>query len=330
MGKISDIVFKTRCLIRWARKFIKLDLWQMNLAELGHKKSRLLKDVKVIIMTIQTFAERAIGFQSVALSYFCTLAFVPFIAVAFVVTNGFGLAEKLEKLLLSLDIGQDLIETLLRSSERIISSATNDIFGLVSALTFIWLIIWMMMRVEKVFNNVWGVRNPSRSFFKSLGIDIAIMITAPFIVVMLYSGTIVYSHILDLIPKWSGVSDVISSFVGWVIAAAVTVMILSVMFKFIPAAKVHYKFALKAAVISGIAFTILQYLYLETQVFVMKQNAVYGTIAAIPLFMMWLRFGWLIILYGAQFSYSFQTVEGLDSDMEIEAAIRKQKPLEEV
>ena len=33
---------------------------------------------------------------------------------------------------------------------------------------------------------------------------------------------------------------------------------------------------------------------------------------ALPLFMMWLRFGWLIILYGAQFSYSFQTVEGME------------------
>ena len=34
-----------------------------------------------------------------------------------------------------------------------------------------------------------------------------------------------------------------------------------------------------------------------------------GAVAALPLFMMWLRFGWLVILYGAQFSYSFQTIE---------------------
>ena len=37
-------------------------------------------------------------------------------------------------------------------------------------------------------------------------------------------------------------------------------------------------------------------------------NAVYGAVAALPLFMMWLRYGWLIILYGAQFSYSFQMI----------------------
>ena len=41
---------------------------------------------------------------------------------------------------------------------------------------------------------------------------------------------------------------------------------------------------------------------------VVKLNAVYGAVAAIPLFMIWLRIGWLIILYGAQFSFSFQKV----------------------
>ena len=157
-----------------------------------------------------------------------------------------------------------------------------------------------------------------------------ILILSPFVILILYSGTIVYSHILDLFPKWMGVSDAISSLLGWVIAAAVTVMIFSAMYKFIPAAKVEYRYALKSAMLAGVAFTILQYLYLETQVMVMRQNAVYGTIAAIPLFMMWLRYGWLIILLGAQISYSFQTVDGLETDNEIEDAIKNHKQVEEI
>lgn len=329
MGKLGEIIFKIRCLVRWVRRFITEDIWHMDITDLGKAKAKLVKDVKIVYLTLQLFAERAIGFQSVALSYFCAMAFVPFIAVAFAVTGGFGLGDKLKTMLMSLDVGKELIQTLLEASDKIIASATNGVFGLISAMMFVWLVIWMMMRVEKVFNNVWGVRNPDRSFFKSLGIDLLIMILSPFIIIVLYSGTIVYSHILDLFPKWMGVSDAISSFLGWVITAAVAVMIFSAMYKFIPAAKVQYRFALKSAIFSGVAFTVLQYLYIETQVFVMRQNAVYGTIAAIPLFMMWLRFGWLIILLGAQVSYSFQTVVGLDSDQEIEDAIKKKKPVEE-
>ena len=53
----------------------------------------------------------------------------------------------------------------------------------------------------------------------------------------------------------------------------------------------------------------VQYLYLETQVMVAKTSAVYGALAAIPLFMIWLNLGWTIILYGAELSYAFQNVD---------------------
>ena len=80
------------------------------------------------------------------------------------------------------------------------------------------------------------------------------------------------------------------------------------MYKWIPAAKVKYRYALRAAIIAGIAFTALQYIYIETQLMVTRINAVYGVIAVIPLFMLWLRYVWLIIIYGAQVSNSFQTI----------------------
>ena len=67
--------------------------------------------------------------------------------------------------------------------------------------------------------------------------------------------------------------------------------------------------ALSAAAISSLAFTIVQYLYLETQMFVSRMNAVYGVFAAIPLFMVWLNIGWFIVLLGSELSYVFQNVD---------------------
>ena len=130
-----------------------------------------------------------------------------------------------------------------------------------------------------------------------------------------FVGTVVYSHVLDLIPNSIGITDTIKSLLSWVIFGGIVIMTLSAMYKFIPATYVEYRFALKAALWAGIAFTVLQYLYLETQMMVTNLNAVYGAVAALPLFMMWLRFGWLVILYGAQFSYSFQTLDEADRAM---------------
>ena len=306
MGWFGDIIFKIKTYIRWLSKFFGHDIWHFNMEDLSKANARFIRDLKVVINAFKNFADEKLGFQSVALSYFCTLAVVPLVAVSFAVTSGFGLEHVLRDALYSADINQTVIDTIMNSASNIIDASKSGVFGVITALSFVWLVIWMMNRVEKVFNNVWHVRKPQRKALKSYGMDILIMILIPFVVLLFFAGTVVYSHVLDLIPNSIGISDKIKSFLGWLIFAGVAVMLLSVMYKFIPATKVEYRFALKAALWAGILFTILQYLYLETQVLVTSINAVYGAVAALPLFMMWLRFGWLIILYGAQFSYTFQ------------------------
>ena len=319
MDWFDNISFKIKSYVRWAKKFFGHDIWQFNLDEFSKAKARLIRDIKVIIDAMHNFASEKIGFQSVALSYFCTMAAVPLVAVSFAITSGFGLENVLRDALYSADINQTVIDTLMASATNIISASKSGVFGLITALSFVWLVIWMMNRVEKVFNNVWHVRKPRRKALKSYGIDIIIMILIPFIVLIFFAGTVVYTHVLDLIPNSIGITDKVTSLLGWVIFGGVAVMTLSAMYKFIPAIHVEYRHALKAALWAGIAFTILQYLYLETQVLVTNINAVYGAVTALPLFMMWLRFGWLIILYGAQFSYSFQTVEQKDRERAAES-----------
>jgi len=284
---------------------------------LTKSKARLLKTYAIISKAMKTFKVRKIGFQSVALAYFCAMAVVPLLAVVFFLAGGFGLNDMLREALME-NIGQNqrLVADIMKAADNIIETARSGLFGLVSALAFVWMVIWMMNRVEVVFNNVWNVSRRKRKIYKSLAVDIAIMATIPFLILMFSSGAVVYSHALDVIvPNNIGFSDNIKSFLGWLVFAAIAVMTLSAMYKYIPSTYVNYGCALRAAAIAGVAFTMLQYLYLETQVLVTRINAVYGALAMVPLFLMWLRFSWLIILYGAQFSYSFQTVKEVEKSL---------------
>ena len=104
---------------------------------------------------------------------------------------------------------------------------------------------------------------------------------------------------LKFLPKFLG-------YLGFYVIVTFT---LSAMYKFIPATEVKYKYALRSAAISAFAFVIFQYLYLETQVFVARMNTVYGVLAAIPLFLVWMNFSWQIIIYGAELTYSFQNIK---------------------
>ena len=198
-------------------------------------------------------------------------------------------------------------------ADNIINTAMSSGVGLVSSLLFLWVVIWMMMSVERVFNNVWKVHK-SRNLFKRISFYLLVLVIAPFIVMLFFSGSISYTNLFDTMDWGILHVEEVRDIVAWLLFYAVATLTFSAMYKFIPNYKVRYSHALRAALVSGLAFTLLQYLYLETQLFVTRLNAVYGALAAIPLFMFWLNIGWFIILFGAELSYAFQNVDNFNLD----------------
>ncbi|MGM9786597.1 MAG: YihY/virulence factor BrkB family protein [Candidatus Cryptobacteroides sp.] len=294
--------------------FLKNEIWTLDNEELSKAKARFVKYTKVVLITFKTFSAEKIGFQAAALSFFCTMSAVPIVAVAFAVTGGLGLGDKLKELLyMYFSNSQETIDLLLGFADNIITTAQTSTIGLISALLFLWVVIWMMMSVERVFNSVWQVRK-SRNVFKRLSIYIAMLFIAPFIVMIFFSGSYVFDELLEYIGLNVAAFTAFKTLLKWILSGVVAILIFSAMYKFIPNVDVKYSEALRAASLSGAAFTIMQYLYVETQMFVTRLDAVYGAFALIPLFMVWLNVGWNIILIGSELSYAFQNVDSYNID----------------
>lgn len=291
------------------KNFFKNDIWELELEELSKAKARFIKYVKVMMITIRTFSSEKIGFQAVALSFFSTMAVVPFVAIAFAITDGFGLAERLKELLYGyFQNSQQIIDTILGFAQNIINTAQSSAVGLVSALLFAWIVIWMMMSVERVFNNVWRVQK-SRNLFRRISVIIAMLFVSPFVIMVFFGGSFIYSHALSYLGLDVESFSTIKTMLTWVLFSILAIFTFSAMYKFIPNVEVEYSNALRAAVPSGIAFSAMNYLYLETQVMVTRLNGIYGAFAAVPMFMIWVNIGWFIILIGAELSYAFQHVD---------------------
>lgn len=300
---------KLRHRTRRLKRFIKDDIWTLELEELSKARARFVKYLKVMMITIKTFSSEKIGFQAVALSFFSTMSVVPFVAIVFAITGGFGLADKLKEFLYGyFNNSQQIIDTVLGFAQNIIDTAQSSAVGLVSALLFVWIVIWMMMNVERVFNNVWRVQK-SRNIIKRLSVIIAMLFVSPFVVIVFFGGSVVYSHALSYLGLDMASLTAFKTILTWALFGVIAVFTFSAMYKFIPNYDVNYSDALRAAVYSGIAFTLMQYLYLETQVFMTRLNGIFGVFAAIPLFMVWINIGWFIILIGAELSYAFQHVD---------------------
>jgi membrane protein len=296
------------------KSFLRDDIWELELEELSKARARFIKYMKVLIITIKTFSAEKIGFQAVALSFFSTMSVVPFIAIVFAVTGGLGLADKLETLLYSyFENSQQTIDFIIKAAGNIIETSLGGGMGLVSGLLFVWIVVWMMLSVERVFNNVWKVRK-SRNIFKRVSYILAMLMIAPFVMIAFFSGNIMYSHLLQSIGLAPESFGILKTFISWTLFALIVTFTFSAMYKFIPNAYVKYGNALIAAIPAAIAFTLVNYLYLETQVLVTRLNAVYGVFAAVPLFMVWINVGWYIILIGSELSYAFQHVDNYNID----------------
>ena len=291
------------------------EIWELNTEELSKYKSRLLRHTKVVIITIINFGRQNLGGQAVALSFFSTMAFVPFVAVIFTITRGFGLEPFLLKLLYNNIEGENqlIIEKIMGFANNIIETAKTGPYGLISFLVFVWLVIWLLICVENSFNKIWKVEK-KRKIQKRFAVNIAILLISPFLIILFLSMSWIVTK--GFSPSFNNLPFIseIGSLISWGIFYLISVAVFSIMYKFIPRTKVQLGSAIQAAFISGLAFTIIQYLYMETQIFVSRLNAVYGIFAAIPLFMVWINIAWFVILIGSEISYAFQTVDTLNNN----------------
>ena len=313
MRLFKDIVWWIRKQVKRARvlagyivRFLTHDLWQFdeNLHNLSKWKTRLITDLKVILILILSFSKRRIAFQATALAFRTILALVPFIAVVLFGLSQFGFDGYLEGFILSHVHQQGIVEMVLSAARKLVATSTTGLFGFISCFSFFWILIWMMLRTIAVFDNVWGnIRK--RSFGRNFIAVIILLILMPLMLLIFVGGFLMLGRVIDFVIPGD---PAIKHFLNWFTLGAITVLILSLMYTYIPSVKVRYRYALRAALFSGAVFTLIEYVYFGSQSFLSGQSVVYGYFAAIPLFMIWLNMGWTVILFGAELTYAIQAV----------------------
>ena len=300
---------RIRDLIHILVKFLTKDLWALDFSELSAARKQAIKSLQAIIFTARDFGRQRVGREAIALSWFTTLAFVPMIAVILFISNGFGFDQYLyDTLTASFPTSTQLVQVIIDYAKNMIKATENGAFGWISFLSFVWTVVWLMINIEIAFNRIWRVRVP-RKLWRRLAAYLAIMFVTPFVLILLFSGWAWYARFIGLLQGRLGAFDFITTNMFWLAFYGVVVLALSVMYKFIPHAKVRYGSALKAALIVGVVFVAIQLFYMGTQVMVIRLGAVYGALAFIPLFMVWLNLCWQTILFGAELSRGYTLVD---------------------
>ncbi len=314
-------------LYNWLVKFVSEDIWHLNLQDFSRQSAKLLKYLKIAIITFKEIGSIKLGLYAVSLSFFTVMALVPFIAVAFAVTGGLGLDDTLHNLLLvSTGDNKEFMQYLIGFANNIVESSTKDIFGIISFIIFTGTVLWVMLNVEQAFNTIWKIER-GRSISKRLLYYLGILAVVPLIIVTFLSLSQYFTKALD--STGGGILKEAGLFVQFSVFYSIIILTFTVMYKYIPSVKVKLGAAFWAAVIAGSVFVGMQYLYMGTQIFVTRLNAVYGAFAALPLFLIWVNVSWTIILIGAEISHANQYVDSYKSTsgQELEKEVQKRLKL---
>lgn len=311
---MKDLIEEIKEFYQWTVKFVTDDIWHLNLDDFGRAKSKLIKYLKVAIITVKEAAINHLGLYAFSLSFFTTMAMVPFAAVAFAVTDGFGLKDTLQSMLLEyFSENKEIVQLIIGFAENIVTISQQDAFGIISLVFFIGTILWLILKVETCFNVIWKAER-GRSLAKRFLYYLGILIVAPLVITMFLSVTLVFTNTMNTLGFDFQYFRMAGFLIRWLVFYGIIALFFTILYKYVPNVKVKFSAAFFAALISAGVFVGWQYLYMETQLLVSRLNTVYGAFAAIPLFLMWMNVSWTIILVGAEISHAYQYEELYTSD----------------
>jgi len=184
------------------------------------------------------------------------------------------------------------------------------IAGIGLALLF-WSVIKVLGHIEGSFNEIWEIKTP-RSFGRKFSDYLSIMLISPILVIMSSSVTVFITTQIKLITEKIALLGFFSPLIFFTLKFlpyCIIWILFTMIYIIMPNTRVSFKSGLISGVIAGTIYQILQGLYIFFQVGVARYNAIYGSFAALPLFLIWLQLSWFIVLFGAEISYANQNVD---------------------
>lgn len=303
---MKDLIEEIQEFHTWFVKFITKDIWHLNIDDFGKAKKKFIKYLKVALITVKEAGINHLGLYAFSLSFFSTMSLVPFVAVAFAITDGFGLKDNLQEMLLEyFSNNKEIVQLVIQFAENIVTISQQDAFGIVSLGFFIGTILWLILNVEKCFNLIWKAER-GRSIAKRFLYYFGVLAIAPLLITIFLSLSLMFTKTFDAYNFNIQWLESAGFLIKWGSFYGIMTLFFTIIYKYIPNVKVKFPAAFFAALIAALAFVVWQYLYVETQVFVSRMNTVYGAFAAIPLFLVWMNVSWTIILIGAELSHAYQ------------------------
>lgn len=295
-------------------KLLKIDnyLWETDIYAQSPLRALPIKAFRIAYVVIRDMLDGQLTLRAMSLVYTTLLSLVPLIAVSFSVLKGFGVHNQIEPILLNLlaPLGDKSIEI----TQKIIGFVENIKVGVLGSLglfLLLYTVVALIQKIERSFNYTWHVTRV-RPITQRLSDYLSVVLVGPVLIfsAMGITATVTGAEFVQTLSQIEPFGKLIG-FVGTMLPYMLVIVAFTFIYTFVPNVKVKIKSALVGALVAGVLWESMGWIFASFVVNSTKYTAIYSAFATLIMFMIWLYLSWLILLVGASIAFYHQHPEHL-------------------
>ena len=295
--------------------FMRVGIWRIRAKDLSRKKYFFIKQLRILLLATRGFTKDKCPLNASALTFYSILSIVPIVAMAFGIAKGFGFQMFLEKQLLQKFHGQEeVMNRVVAFAHSLLENTKGGMMAGIGIVFLLWTVIKLLSHIELSFNDIWDIKK-SRTYGRKFSDYLSIMLFSPILFFLSSSVTVYITTRITVITQKVALIGMLSPVIFFMLKL-IPYCLIWILFVFMyilmPNTKVKFSSGMIAGVMAGTIFQIVQGAYVNFQVGMARYNAIYGSFAALPLFLIWIQLSWMIVFFGAEISFAYQYVDTYD------------------
>ncbi len=277
---------------------------RLDVRDLPWWEGGLVRFLQFVQATWQQVSRDKVVIRASGLAYSSLLAAVPLVAVAFAMFSAFGAFDDIKQ-----RVQEFLFSQFLPTSQNEIAEYVNQFadsasrLGLIGFLFLVLAAILLLDNIESNFNNIWHVTSPRRFIAKITSYTSVLVFGTLLLGASITISARLKAALFRDIPFDPGTLEKIGT---WVFPLALTFLAFLLMYLVIPYTRVQLRSALLGAFIGGIFWELGKNVFANSVGVSVRYSTIYGSLAVIPIFLIWLYITWIIVLLGLEISFVHQ------------------------
>lgn len=301
-------------LVKKLIEFLSQKLWKVRLNKVDKRQGILIRQVRIISLAIKGFQEDNCLTYATALTFYTLFSIVPILALIFAIAQGFGYEKTLqEQILKNYSQYAEILNNAFVYANSMLSTTKGGVIAGFGIVLLLWSVMQLLVNIETSFNDIWEITR-GRSWVRKVTDYLTIMMVGPVLLIVSGGLTVAIQTRLGNMHMLGFVGTFFIKMLAYALVAGVFTFLYVVL----PNTKVKIKPAFIAAIIATILFELLGWGYIRFQIGANRLNLIYGSFAALPLFLIWVQYSWYIVLFGSELSYAYQNVDHYELEDDIQ------------